>query len=139
MKLRGHHLLCIFGWKGHGYDERFSREMDGVVSDFRDGIEEATVITSSDRLCEACPHLKDTSCFKNDNSNEDKIKAHDERVLGFFGLQVGNKLTSHLLKQLISKSQPHEQLDEICAGCSWLKEDYCYEGLKEQVQQVQSS
>ena len=128
----------MFGWQGHGYDERFSREMDDVVSDFRDGNEEAIVVAEIDRLCNSCPHLKETSCFKDDKSNEEVIRSHDERVLDFFGLYVGSRISSYLLKQLIFKTSPHEHLEEICAGCSWLKEGYCYEGLKEQVQQVQN-
>ena len=139
MKLRGHHLLCMFGWQGHGYDERFSREMDAVVADFRDGKEEAVVLSAADRLCNSCPHLSETGCFKDDKSSEGAIKSHDKRVLDFFGLQVGSRISSYLLKQLIIKTNPHEHLEEICAGCSWLSEGYCYEGLKNQVQEVQSS
>ena len=31
--LRGHHLLCIQGYQGYGYSEKFTDNMDNIIED----------------------------------------------------------------------------------------------------------
>lgn len=131
MNLRGHHLLCIFGWQGIGYDENFSREMNEVVASLKkdDEILEPTV--TADRLCRNCPHFNQSGCLKGGVDREAEIREHDKRVLSFLGIEHGKQISVSKLKTLISKAKPHEHLEALCQNCSWLNEGYCKQGLKQ--------
>jgi len=132
INLRGHHLLCVFGWQGHGYDERFTQKMDEVAALIAIPPTLLSVADKTDGICQSCPHLKEDGCFKDKVEREEEIQAQDERVLDFLGLKRGQTFSVNSLKQLISQKKPHLKLDELCAGCSWLGEGYCYKGLEQQ-------
>ena len=54
--LRGHHLLCILGFRGLGYDEAFVANMTRVVGLIRKKPETVFTLTdSADILCATCP------------------------------------------------------------------------------------
>ena len=77
--LRGHHLLCLQGFQGYGYDEAFVENMSEIN---RLRKLEDTVISltgTADDICKACPNLKGGIC---ENQKQDEtIKSMDEKVL----------------------------------------------------------
>lgn len=86
--LRGHHLLCLQGYQGYGYDEKFKKNMDNIFhqlnidniynannrdKDNKDNIDNnntninnynnVIILTDyPDDLCVCCPKLKNNQC-----------------------------------------------------------------------------
>ncbi len=60
MRIRGHHLLCLQGFRGLGYNEEFIRRM-GDVTRCLAGEPNCPIepITAPDMICEVCPHNRD--------------------------------------------------------------------------------
>lgn len=53
--LRGHHLLCLKGFQGYGYDENFTKNMIDVNSKRKMENTTITLTNSPDDVCKACP------------------------------------------------------------------------------------
>ena len=77
--LRGHHLLCLKGFQGYGYDENFTKNMIDVNSKRKMENTTITLTNSPDDVCKACPNLKNNVC-ENEKQNE-KIVFMDNEVL----------------------------------------------------------
>ena len=79
LKLRGHHLLCLQGFQGYGYDEDFVENMCEINRLRKLEDTSIKVVNSPDDICKACPNLVDNKCI--DDKNNDKIIAMDNVVL----------------------------------------------------------
>jgi hypothetical protein len=49
--LRGHHLLCILNWKGHGYTPEFTRNYDALVEHLMHDQAPIRIIKGPDDIC----------------------------------------------------------------------------------------
>lgn len=128
--LRGHHLLCVHGFKGMGYSPEFIVKMADIVKDVRDVDKdfEIVVVADFDEACGVCPHQGATECEAGEGSNE-HVLSMDWKVLDQLGLVHGQAyLKSSLLRLTREKVQPAD-LDYLCAGCSWLAYGVCKEGI----------
>ena len=70
-KIHPHHLLCILGYRGLGYNENFTSNMTKIVKDLRSNPN--TIINVSpeaDDICIACPYNSKGICIKKPNSEE---------------------------------------------------------------------
>ena len=58
--LRGHHLLCVHGFKGMGYSPSFVEKMKEIVADIRNPEKDfdIKVVAGFDEACLACPHIR---------------------------------------------------------------------------------
>jgi len=130
VKLRGHHLLCVFGWQGHGYSESFNRRMDEVVRSLKEEESSIRLETKPDDICKSCPNLESDHCHRNGKDKEDNVEAHDIRVLDFFNLKPDTQISAKDLNEVVKAKKPHEYLRELCNDCQWLEKNYCYESLK---------
>ena len=100
--LRGHHLLCLKGFQGYGYDENFTRNMTEVnIKRKRENVT-VSLVASPDDICCACPNLKDGIC-------EDEIQ--NERII---------------LDEIFTTE---ESVSEICFNCLWHEECLFYQNL----------
>ncbi|MCM3585520.1 DUF1284 domain-containing protein [Mesobacillus maritimus] len=130
--LRGHHLLCVHGFRGMGYSPGFIKKMEQIVRDIRD-LEsdfDVRVRAAFDDACMACPHRGQTKCEANEGSNE-HVLSMDNKVIQHLGLQAEKSYRkSELLKLTASKVRP-EDLDFLCEGCSWLHYGVCKEGISQ--------
>ena len=77
--LRGHHLLCLQGFQGYGYDENFVKNMTKINQMRKSANTIISLTNSPDDICKSCPNLKDNLC-ENQKQNE-RIKSMDEEVL----------------------------------------------------------
>jgi len=130
--LRGHHLLCVHGFRGMGYSPGFIKKMGTIVDDVRDKEKDfdILVVAAFDDACMACPHRGRTECEANEGSNE-HVLSMDRKVINHLELVEGKSYKkSELLKQTAAKVEP-EDLDFLCEGCSWLKYGVCKEGVGE--------
>ena len=79
LTLRGHHLLCLKGFQGYGYDEEFTKNMTEINSKRKLPDTTISLIASADDICSCCPNLKNNLC-ENKSQNERIVKM-DEEVL----------------------------------------------------------
>ncbi|MGG6433273.1 DUF1284 domain-containing protein [Anoxybacillus sp. D401a] len=129
--LRGHHLLCVHGFQGMGYSESFVEKMSEIVALMRDPDMDVPirVIAALDEACYACPHHGIDRCEADENSNE-HVLAMDRRVLNHLQLEErGVYMKSELIERTKRAVEP-DDLDVLCAGCSWLSYGVCKEGIR---------
>ena len=131
LRLRGHHLLCILGFRGLGYDAGFTANMARIVRRVRahpNALLE--LIVGPDSICAACPHLRGHAC-RAGGTPRLRVPARDRAVLRALGLSVGARVTARQAYALVrARITPTTQAARICAGCSWLPLGYCLEGLR---------
>ena len=126
--LRGHHLLCLKGFQGYGYDEEFTENMAFINSKRK--LKDTTVqLTSSpDDICSACPNLKDGIC-ENQSQNE-MIVSMDREVLK--KLDPAKEYNSiELFNKIDTIFNSKESVGEICFGCKWSEKCLFYQKLSD--------
>ena len=124
--LRGHHLLCLQGFQGYGYDEAFVENMS-EINRLRKLEDTAISLTdTADDICKACPNLKGGLC---ENQKQDEtIKSMDEKVLSKLDhTKEHNAL--NLFKEVEKIFNSKESVSKICSKCMWHKECLFYENL----------
>lgn len=132
MFLRGHHLLCIQGFRGAGYSEEFVENMKEIVAEFRN--EELDfpikVLVGFDNACMACPHRGERICEANEGSQK-HVLSMDQKVIKHLGLTSGRIYQKSTLYEVVATKVEPADLDELCKGCSWLQYGVCKEGIAE--------
>lgn len=131
MKLRGHHLLCLLGFRGLGYSPEFVENMSGIAQRLRSSPQtRIEIVRQPDDICTPCPFLGKKGCRdKGPNSEKRKIE-RDKDVMGRLNVETGDKLSWLEIRKRIRPSISPGDLDEICRDCEWLPQGYCAEGLK---------
>lgn len=116
LKLRGHHLLCLQGFQGYGYDEDFVENMCEINRLRKLEDTSIKVVNSPDDICKACPNLVDNKCI--DDKNNDKIIAMDNVVLS----KIDSDKTYNsidLFNEISQIFNTLESMEESCLNCSW--------------------
>ncbi len=128
--LRGHHLLCVHGFRGMGYSPDFIKKMGTIVEDVRDQTKDfkVKVVAAFDDACMACPHRGKTECEANEGSNE-HVLSMDHKVINHLGLEAGRSYKKSALLELTATKVKPENLDFLCKNCSWLSYGVCKEGI----------
>ena len=86
LKLRAHHLLCLQGFQGYGYNDRFLKNLGEIHERvFQNPYQEIELISGIDDICGPCVHHEDGRCV----SHEKKIQDMDQRTLELLGLKAG--------------------------------------------------
>jgi len=128
--LRGHHLLCVHGFRGMGYSPEFVKTMQGIVNDIRDPGQDfyIKVVAAFDDACMSCPHRGLEICEASEGSNE-HVLSMDGKIIRHLGLEPGKSyLKSYLVKLTAEKVVP-DDLEFLCKNCSWLSYGVCKEGI----------
>jgi uncharacterized protein len=129
--LRAHHLLCLHGFRGLGYDDRFVANMSEVCERIRrEPAPQIKVVNEPDDICGACPHVTGCSCEKTGEVDEERARQLDARVLAQLGIAPGQIFARDELMTLIYNKITPDDLVVVCEGCDWLPFDYCAEGLE---------
>ena len=126
LELRGHHLLCLKGFQGYGYNENFVKNMTRINSLRKDC---STTITLSDRpddICSCCPNLKNDICIN--KIENDKIVSMDREVLK--KLDSKKEYESLGLFESVDKIfNTKESVSKICYKCMWHEKCLFYQKL----------
>lgn len=131
IKLRGHTLLCLQGFRGLGYSSGFVENLSRIHNELRTNNETPVeVLDTIDAVCEACPHeSRTTGCTLNGAQTEAAIQAQDRLVLKLLGLRPGESVTWKELLRRISIHVSGDDLPTICGQCRWLSLGYCSSGI----------
>lgn len=131
LRLRGHHLLCLHGFRGLGYSPEFVSNMQAIQDRLRESPhDEIEVVDSPDSICGYCPHLSDNTCIKHGEESEPRISAKDRAVLARISLVPGERINAGELFERTA-DEFCEGLHEVCSQCSWRDLGWCEEGIKE--------
>ncbi len=108
--LRPHHGLCLRFFRGYGYSDAFSRNMETMLKRLREGAA-VRLEKGQDCICSACPN-RDRGC-------PDAMR-YDARVLELCGLLPGQELSFQELEQrILERIILPGRLREICKDCEW--------------------
>ncbi|HNQ35476.1 MAG TPA: DUF1284 domain-containing protein [bacterium] len=120
MRLRGHHLLCLLGFRGLGYSPEFVARMQEVRSALNSKRRFfIQVVTESDDICRACPYHSNNACRKGSLSVR-RTAEMDRRTLQYLGLQPGRRISAdRLLKIIPQRLGDFDRLVKICGRCGW--------------------
>lgn len=126
IKLRGHHLFCLLGYRGMGYSPEFVENMTALHQSLRENpkiwIE---LVHGPDQLCEKCPNKGDYHC------ENEEIFTMDTAVLEKLGLQLGQRVQWAEIESCIKKHVVPSDIQTICKNCSWRTYGVCEEGIQE--------
>ena len=126
LTLRGHHLLCLKGFQGYGYDDDFTKNMAKVNAQRKSENTTVSLIDSADDICKACPNLKNDIC-ENETQNINIVRM-DRQVLK--KLDVSNEYDSiELFEKIDEIFNSKENVSEICFNCMWHEKCLFYQKL----------
>ena len=124
--LRGHHLLCLKGFQGYGYDENFTNNMCDVNSKRKLESTTITLTNTPDDICKACPNFKNDLC--ENNAQNEKIINMDNEVLK--KLDISKEYNSvELFERIDNIFDTKESVTEICFNCLWHDKCLFYQNL----------
>src|SRR5688572_10685347 len=105
MKLRGHHLLCVLGFKGMGYSQCFIDNMAEVVAQLRDSHDPAVeIVEGPDDICLAAPGRVGDKCGHSGLGSADRVKDHDRRVLEWLRVSSGTVVEWSYIKTMVAET-----------------------------------
>ena len=126
LNLRGHHLLCLKGFQGYGYDENFVNNMNHINSLRKKDSTTISLLSSPDDICSSCPNLKKDIC-ENETQNE-RIISMDREVLKKIDStkEYDSKTLFHMIDEIFSTK---ESVSKICYECIWHEKCLFYQKL----------
>ncbi|MBE6500063.1 MAG: DUF1284 domain-containing protein [Methanobrevibacter thaueri] len=126
LTLRGHHLLCLKGFQGYGYDEDFTKNMTCINIKRKDIETTVNIVDYGDDICKYCPNLVNGIC-ENEKQNE-RIISMDREVLN--KLDSGKEYNSvELFNKIDDIFNSKESVSKICFNCLWHDECLFYQKL----------
>lgn len=127
IRLRGHHLLCLQGFRGQGYSPEFVANMAQLLARLR-SLPNRTVrvIEGGDDICEACPNWESGACLRYSNAD---LTRQDGEVLAALELRTNQSAGWDDLLSAIAQTVEPARLKDLCGYCPWLSKGCCQEGL----------
>ncbi|WP_240941573.1 DUF1284 domain-containing protein [Paenibacillus sp. HB172176] len=122
--LRGHHLLCLLGFRGMGYSPAFIENMKSVHEQLRnDESSIIAIIEGPDDLCACFPANEESHCLN------ESVAEHDRNVLRRLGLTFGMSLPWSEALERIRGSVEAKDIETLCYRCQWRSYGVCAEGV----------
>ena len=119
--IRAHHLLCLQGFQGYGYNEDFVANMKDVIQAILSTPDttQLKLVSGQDDFCTACPHHGGTVC-KKDATADARMKSMDNATLEKLNLTED---VIHSAQDLIALSnkvlKTTHDVKAICGLCEW--------------------
>lgn len=130
IRLRGHTLLCLQGFRGEGYSPEFTENLAAIARSLALNPDQLVqVVEEPDAVCGACPHQAQSGCTLNGRESETEMRAQDHVVLTRLGLQAGTVVRWGDVLACIRSAVRGSDLPGICGSCRWLPLGYCAEGI----------
>ncbi|MBB3112740.1 hypothetical protein FHS18_004842 [Paenibacillus phyllosphaerae] len=124
IRLRGHHLLCLLGFRGMGYSEAYVHNMKQVYRRLlEDSSTSCTLVSGPDQLCACFPADGDYHCESR------TVSERDAAILARLGLAVGQTVSWQDILERVKHNVAPADLNAICATCPWLPYGVCQEGV----------
>lgn len=127
LSLRGHHLLCLQGFQGYGYDENFIKNMININNLRKSKNTIISITNKADDICKCCPNLKNNLC-KDMNQNKQIIKMDNEIISKIDTNEKYN--AQELFNKIANSFNSKESVKYICNNCIWQRECLFYKNLE---------
>ncbi len=124
--LRGHHLLCLKGFQGYGYDNEFIENMISINSKRKLDTTIIQITDSSDDICSACPNLKNNICQS--KIQNEKIVNMDNEILKKLDREKEYN-SKELFDKIDDIFNTKENVSKICFNCMWHEKCLFYQNL----------
>ncbi len=123
LNLRAHHLLCLPGYEGKGYDGQHKTSWDTISEQLKEHPDTFVRITDGkDDLCKNCPN----AVGKNGKRcNSDFLATLDEKVKGLLNIATGTIMTWQEYMQKVFSIMNKDNHKELCGKCEWRKYGLC--------------
>ena len=110
-----------------GYSEEFVENMQEIVDRIRKNPSiEIELVRGIDDICLKCPYNIENRCSKPGRNVGD----FDQEIINRLKIDIGKRVESKSLLNLVEKRIQPEELSGICKGCEWLELGFCEEGLR---------
>ncbi|SHH15297.1 DUF1284 domain-containing protein [Tepidibacter thalassicus] len=124
--LRAHHLLCIQGYQGKGYNDEFVNNMTKITNTLKNNINtKIKIISKTDFICSKCPNNIGNGLCK----SEIKVNSLDTKTIKLLELKENKTYTYKEILNTIKEKLTLEKFEYICKNCEWFKYGYCKKGL----------
>ena len=124
--LRGHHLLCLKGFQGYGYDNEFIENMISINSKRKLDTTIIQITDSPDDICSACPNLKNNICQS--KIQNEKIVNMDNEILKKLDREKEYN-SKELFDKIDDIFNTKESVSKICFNCMWHEKCLFYQNL----------
>ena len=115
VRLRPHHLLCLRGFQGHGYDVGFVAHMTRMVAMMQTDDPPVRLVRGADDLCGHCPNNAGGDC-----KNAGKVGEKDSKVLVLGGWSPEDTVRwSEWGRRLQDVEVRRRLAEEACGDCEW--------------------
>lgn len=113
--IRAHHGLCTAFFRGYGYSDGFSKNMQTVIEMLNTDNPPVLICKEADEICHACPNREGNQCRAFAKPN-----LYDSRVFEFCGLEAGTVLSWKEFRSLVfEKIILPGRRKEVCGDCEW--------------------
>lgn len=139
--LRFHHLLCLPLFKGKGYSDGFSVNMQAVKDRLEGSGEVVRLVCESDMICANCPNRTQDGC---ELDGQGKRVADKDRLVGeLSGIGMDNAssgISYYRALEMLKSNMKKCDFDRLCGECRWNKLGLCgYDEWLESVELVLKS
>ncbi len=128
MKLKPHHLLCLHGFVGLGYNHLFIENFKQIIALINDNPKlEVEVTYDYDAICLACPEEKKLMC-----ADLNSFSQKQDRLLAeYLNIKPKEKYRINKLLALVRSKISDKNLAKFCSDCPWFSYNYCLQGIKQ--------
>lgn len=118
--LRPHHILCLQGFQGLGYDAAFTANLSQIHKKVHQNPKTAVkIVLGIDAICHPCPHHQQNRCAKTDES-QIEMQELDQKVLTLLDLSVGHETTAQeIFVRANDRLKTKQDVKNVCGLCSW--------------------
>lgn len=129
IQLRGHHLLCLMGYRGKGYSDGFCANMTAVYETLRTKPDtRIELIEGPDDICAAFPADQPSHC-----GNETVYKK-DSDIAAKLGYRTGDLFRWEEACERVAASVEPDDIGVLCRDCRWQPLGLCREGVAHMAQ-----
>lgn len=123
-RLRGHHLLCLLGYRGMGYSPEYTINMTHLHQTLlRVPQTHILLVAGPDDLCTKFPESQPYHC------EDANIYERDSAVLEKLELRVGQNLPWSKIQERIREKIVPRDISTLCPTCPWRTFGVCEEGI----------
>lgn len=124
MKIRGHHLACVYCYLGSGKNSGV--DFFGVANSIPELLDllrsnpdmEITVWDDVDDVCDVCPLRRSRGCGRGKDpvAQNQKLRSWDKEILGRLGLHAGDRTTPRQVEAKMRETIG--DIGQICTNCA---------------------
>jgi hypothetical protein len=115
IRIRAHHLLCMQGFQGYGYNSEFIMHLEKIIAFFNSyPNSKLQIVQEADEICSCCPNENKGFC-----NRDTKIGKIDILVIERASIDLKKIYSFEEVQKLVDEDLNHQDIMDICGKCSW--------------------